>query len=913
MNNLNLIKACTFFLLIFNLNNNLHAESQKILITEFMAINSKTIEDEDGDDSDWLELHNPGDNDINLNGWYLTDKADNLTKWQIPNITLKAGDYLLVFASEKKRDDPNSELHTNFKLSGSGEFLAVVEPDGTTISHSFGDAFPAQRDDISYGLFQGQLVFFSDPTPGEENILDNLVQAPQFNKTRGFYNEPFEVTLSGIGEGIKLYYTTDGTRPSSTSGTLYTSAINIATTTPLSAVAINETGVASEIISHTYLFTNDIVKQPNNPAGYPTTWSPNKFSAGNAPADYEMDPEICNHEDYKDLMDDAFQSIPTLSIVTNLGYIFSHEINSETGGIYIYTGNTGEGATGAEWERPVSVEFYDPDTKKEFQVNCGLRLHGGNSRVPENSQKHSFRISFRSQYGPSKLNFNFFEEKTSTNEFNALVLRAGYNYSWVKNSSTQRLNAQYLQDPFAKTTQLALGQVSPHNRFVHLYLNGLYWGVYNVSEKLTNDFMESYLKGDEDDFDVVKDHAGTVDGNRDAWTRLSNQTNAGLAYNTNYQKVQGKNPDGSLNSGYENLLDVENLIGYMQYNMYIGNEDWDHNNWIAARNRVTNDAGFRFFAWDAETSLVDVNANIVDENNEGNPSWFYQKLQANEDFRVLFADHIQKNFHNGGPLSPEAAIERYSKLADEIDLAIIAESARWGDYRKDVAPSDNDRVLYTRNDHWLPKKQYLLDNYFPYRTDIVVEQFRQIGLFPDIEAPLFSEENGEKTAAINLGMTTNYGDIYFTTDGSDPREQITSNIGTTAQAFSSVVYLASDVTVKARAKSGNEWSPITEGVFTFNGVTAIDEEIAQNNFSHGNYPNPFSQATTIKYNLPVDGDVQVDIFTLDGRLIEKLFTGYQTQGMYTLKWDSSNAKAGIYIYQIRYNDKSYIGKLICSK
>jgi hypothetical protein len=539
-------------------------------------------------------------------------------------------------------------------------------------------------------------------------------------------------------------------------------------------------------------------------------------------------------------------------------------------------------------------------------------LHGGNSRVPDNSQKHSFRLSFRSQYGPSKLNFNLFDDATATNDFNALVLRAGYNYSWTKNDPNQRKNAQYLQDSFAKNTQLALGHPSPHERFVHLYINGLYWGLYNISEKLTNDFMESYLKGKEDDFDVIKDHGGVVDGYWTDWTKLYNQAKAGLSSNTNYQKVQGKNPDGTVNPGLDNLLDIENLIDYMQYNMYIGNIDWDHNNWIAARNRVSNDAGFRFFCWDAETSLIDVNENIVDENNEENPSWFYHLLQGNEDFRVLFADHIQKNFFNGGPLSPEAAISRYTKLADEIDLAIIAESARWGDYRKDLVPSDGTRVLYTRNDFWIPRKNDLLNNYFPYRSGIVVEQFRQIGLFPNIKAPVFSHNGGEMSSGINLGMSGNNGKIYYTIDGSDPREQITSNIVTQAQLFTNELPLSTDVTIKARGKSGNEWSPISVANFDFGNITSNSELAQIEDINSGNYPNPFIESTNIFFTLPANGEIQIDIVSIDGRLITNLQKGYLTSGYHTIKWDANRTKAGIYLYRINFNGQNYFGKIIKS-
>lgn len=903
MKNIHLVFLGLLFLLVLR-TKTLFAESGKIVISEFMAINSNTIDDEDGDDSDWLELYNPGDNPINLNGWYLTDNPDNLVKWEIPNITLNANEYLLIFASEKKRNDPASNLHTNFKLSGSGEFLALVEPDGTTISFSYGESFPAQRKDISYGIYQGQNVYFDEPTPGAENNHGSLPFAPIFSSTRGFYETAFNVTLSSPSEGT-IYYTLDGTRPTKTTGTVYTSPLEISKTTTLSAVAINASNESSEIITNSYWFIEDILQQTNTPAGYPTDWK-KASSSTLIPADYEMDPEICNSIEYKDQMEDALKSVPSMSIVTSKHYLFSDTEDITNGGIYIFTGKPS--AKGIDWVRPTSAEFYDPKTGKEFQINCQLKLHGGNSRNPDNSPKHGFQLRFKSAYGPSKLNFNLFEEKGATNEFNSLVLRAGYNYSWTKNNETQRTNAQYLQDPFAKNTQLAMGQPSAHERFVHLYINGIYWGLYNLSEKITNDFMESYLNGDEEDFDVVKDHGDVVDGDRNAWNKMFSIAKSGFSNNTNYQKIQGKNADATVNTNYDNLLNIENFIDYMIYNIYIGNGDWDKNNWIAARNKVTNDAGFRFFAWDAETSMTELDFDNSNLNNDENPSWLYQKLRSNNDFKLLFADHIQRNLFDGGPLSPEGAIENYAKLADEIDLAIIAESARWGDYRRDIDKTSSS--LYTRNDYWIPQKNNLMNNYFPNRTEIVTTQFQDMGLFPNIEAPLLSEASGEKTEAIHLGMTSNYGDIYYTTNGTDPREQITSNITLQAQLFINALPLSSNVTVKARAKSGNEWSPITIGTFDFNNITSVPDLAEVKNIEAGNYPNPFSESTTIYFTLPGDGDVQIEIIGIDGKLVTHLYCDYMTAGYQTVNWTPNNKKAGMYLYRINFNNQYYFGKIM---
>ena len=888
--------------------------SHKLLITEMMAINGSTLADEDGDYSDWIEIYNPGVSAINLYNWSLTDDPAELNKWQFPSATINAGSYLIVFASDKNRKNANGQFHTNFKLSGSGEYLALVESDMKTISYSYGQAYPAQQEDVSYGLLNGINVFLTTPTPGTSNISGSQVVEPVFNHERGFYDKPLNVEIYSPEEGVTIYYTTNGTPPSATSGIAYTAPIAITTTTPLSAVAVNTKGETSAVVTQTYLFIRDIVKQSNQPQGYPEVWSTSKYSKDRLPADYEMDPEVCNDPSYKDLMDDALKAIPSLCVVTNKDYIFSLDNNPNTGGIYIYTGNSGDGSIGLGWERPTSVEFFDPSTGQNFQVNCGILLHGGNSRVPDNSQKHSLRLSFRSEYGVSKLKFNFFDDKRDpTNEFNSLVLRAGYNYAWTKNDSKQNKRADFIRDPFAKNTQLDMGDPSAHNRFVHLFINGLYWGVYNVSEKITNDFMASYMNGNEEDWDVVKDHNGTVDGTRNEWNNMMSLAQKGLSSSSAYQKIQGNNANGTPNTNYPNYLDVKNLIDYILYNFYIGNKDWDGNNWLAARNKVETKYGFRMFAWDAETSMIDVNENIVDMN-DGEPTKLFNYLKKNDDFKLLVADHIQKHFFNGGALSAEACTERYQQLVDEIDLAIIGESARWGDYRRDVHPV-NDAELYTRNDHWLVEVESQLANYLPYRSTIVFNQLKSSGLFPDTEAPLFSNYGGKVNDGIVLTMENpnTSGQIYFTTNDNDPREQ-GGAISGSAHIYNNSLNIVGKGTIKARVKTGNEWSALTEAKFksddTVNFVTSTRDLAMLETHC---YPNPVTTRANITYRLPTNGNVKVSMFSPDGRLQDVLYNGMQNSGNHQLVWDATSFDNGIYFYQISLNGLKQSGKIIVRK
>ena len=124
----------------------------QVLISEFMASNTSTLADEDGEFSDWIEIHNAGPSSVHLDGWFLTDSASQLMKWRFPTTNLASGGFLLIFASDKDRIAPGSNLHTNFKLTAPGEYLALVQPDGVTIVSQFGPVFPPQLPDVSFGF-----------------------------------------------------------------------------------------------------------------------------------------------------------------------------------------------------------------------------------------------------------------------------------------------------------------------------------------------------------------------------------------------------------------------------------------------------------------------------------------------------------------------------------------------------------------------------------------------------------------------------------------------------------------------------------------------------------------------------------------------------------------------------------------
>ncbi|MBN1187691.1 MAG: lamin tail domain-containing protein [Bacteroidales bacterium] len=759
---------------------NFFVSGQTVRIDEFMALNQTTIADEDGEYSDWIELYNPTGSTINIGGWTLTDDKLMPDKWMIPAITLEANSYLLIFASGKNRQVQGNELHTNFKLSGSGEYLGLYNNSGIVITE-FDPAYPEQQVDVSYGYLEGIYVGFNDPTPGYATTAgaQTVVPAPTFDHSHGFYDAAFDLLISDELGSAQIYYTTDGSVPGTSNGFLYSSSIHIDSTSIIRAVAIVSGQEPSRITTCTYLFLNDVIHQPNNPTGYPANWGRYTELPGYAIADYEMDPELISDTNYAKAVIEALKDLPTISLVTDKDHFFSNVNNSDTGGIYIFTGpplsNTVNGV-GDGWIRPVSFEYFADGDTNSLQIDCGIKLQGGHSRRPEKSPKHSFRLVFRNEYGPTTLNYPIFGNDANT-EFNSITLRAGFCNTWIHWQAEQRDKSLYLTDTWAKDVQKAMGHMAVENDFVHLYINGIYWGLYNTSERIDRKFAASYLRGDNEDFDVIKDYTEVVDGNIAAWNSMMSLANAGFATREDFQRIQGNNADGTPNGDYENLLDMNNFIDYFIINLYGGNTDWDHHNWAAIRNRVKPGKGFQFICWDEEHIHKDVyDMDAMGTNNSNCPSRIFQQLTQNADFRRLFADRVAKYCYNDGFLTPDKAEEFWVLRNNEVENSMFAEAARWGDYRRDVHSwQTGPYELYTKETHWDPHKDYLQNTYFPLRTDVFLNTLKAYGLYSPVDPPILKINNSPTTQAyINIGDELSIGaidgEIYYTIDGSDPAD-----------------------------------------------------------------------------------------------------------------------------------------------
>jgi len=216
-----------------------------------------------------------------------------------------------------------------------------------------------------------------------------------------------------------------------------------------------------------------------------------------------MDPEVVNNSHYRNTIKDDLKSVPTLSLVMDVDDWFK----SGGQGIYI---------RGELIERAVSAELIFPDDREGFQINCSVMIVGGSSVGRWKMDKLSMRLKFQSEYGSAKLRYPIFGEEVA-DEFDTLVVDARMNNSWgygggvmlpnnsrpwISGNPSQRDVAQYTRDQYVADIQNAMGGHAPHGRHIHLYLNGLYWGLYCLHERPDEHFAAVYFGGDEEDYPI---------------------------------------------------------------------------------------------------------------------------------------------------------------------------------------------------------------------------------------------------------------------------------------------------------------------------------------------------------------------------------------------------------------------------
>ncbi|MCP4190209.1 MAG: DNRLRE domain-containing protein [Planctomycetaceae bacterium] len=680
---------------------------------------------------------------------------------------------------------------------------------------------------------EGTGQFFADATPGKASVEAgyNSVADTKFSADRGFYDAPVDVSITTTTPDASIIYTLDGTPPEvSSNGTIrngleYIAPITVASTTTLRALAYKSGLRSSNVDTQTYLFPSDIIEQTSRAtidAGFPSRW-------GGRGADYGLDPDVLGPNDsydgvYAASFAEDLKSLPTISLVLDIDDMFGSR------GIYSNVGSRGQA-----WERPVSAELIYPDGTEGFQIDAGIRMHGGASRSL--SRKNNMRLLFKEQYGETKLDYPWFGN--GVDRFDTVVLRAHFNDGWGWGGAGG--DPLFARDQWHRQTQAAMGHTAAGYAYAHLYINGIYWGLYNPSERPDASFAAQHLGGDKTEWDAMN-HNGVVDGSSSAWNRMQSlarsvDTASGTASKwAAYQRLQGNDSNGNNNASREDYLDIENYIDYLLISFYSGNDDWPGRNWYAARRRGEESEGYQFFAWDSEISMdlsnrTHLNENVIrDANNQPqDAAQAYGSLRRYDEFQLAFADRVHKHFFNHGvfyvdpnnsnwdPANPERNMPaaRMVEITDLVAPAIGPESARWGDQHRSTP--------YTRDAEWQSELDYMLRTFFPRRSAIVMNQLRAENLYPDTEAPEFEvdgarQHGGAVPAGSLIGLDNpngGQGTIWFTTDGSDPRQPGGAVNTASATQFTDTFSLLESGTLKARTLIGTEWSALTEAFFTF--------------------------------------------------------------------------------------------------
>jgi hypothetical protein len=564
--------------------------SQSITINEVLSSNTAVNQDEDGSYEDWVEIYNYGASAINLNGFGLSDDVTLPHKWTFPAVTLNAGQYLLVWCSDKNKTVVGSPLHTNFKIGASGETLYLTNQSSLNLATFPAIALP---ENVSYGKSPngtGSYFYFNVPTPGQPNnttTYSGIMPDPVFSSAGGFYTTNLNLGITNTVSGTTITYTTDGSdpNPNNLAGTTYsyknsyremvgdsdgpllsnsyrsftyTSPIAIVDRSPLP----NDLAKMSSTHHHTPsyiptvpIFKGTVVRAKATKAGYIPSKTVTKT--------YFITPSG----------NGAF-SLPVVSLSLSENKLFDYNSGIYVAGVMFdgwraanptvnadpYNFDANFRLEGDAWERSGNINYFKNGVEVVNQ-DIGIRVHGGYSR---GWQSKSLRLLARADYGKDSMNYPFFSDNgENLSVFNRLVLR---------NAGGDFFDTMYrdaLADALMKGTGIETMAYQPTITFV----NGEYWGILNLRERFDEYYFKNVCGIEKIDLDFMEnDQVGLPGSHYNAMYNFLNSNSLAISANFDYIKTQ---------------MDVDNMRDYYITNIYYDNTDWPHYNTLFWRKKTT--------------------------------------------------------------------------------------------------------------------------------------------------------------------------------------------------------------------------------------------------------------------------------------------------------------------------------------
>ncbi|TVR81000.1 MAG: T9SS C-terminal target domain-containing protein [Chitinophagaceae bacterium] len=641
------------------------------VINEFMASNSEVISDEDGDFEDWIEIYNPTQFTIELNGFFLSDDVDDPYRWQFPDYTLNPGEFLLVFASGKNRKS-GPYFHTNFRIDKDGEPLILSSPDSVWVDW----IEPIQLlTNTSYGRKTdggAEWVYFSVSSPGISNASGVKGPAPEdiieSSLPSGFYPSGTPLTLFFKNQDADIYYTINGERPDINS-------FKFSDSISLSRLLIPDRHYSN-------IQTAPRWQEPNSTQFGAIVLRAAAFKNGIRVSNYLQNvyfpEEMWPNKDWS-----------VFSIIMDEDDFFSHER-----GIYVpgpgfeedpYRANYYK--RGDDWERTVQLSFFNTEQELIFEHLAGARIHGDGTRK---APQKSIRLYARNRYGYETFDYPFFEKKPNIKSFKRLILRTSMG-DW---------NRLGLTDEFVTAAVRPLNLDYMEFLPVIVFINGEFWGIHHLRERIDQYYYMSNHGVNPENIDEIDGLGYANRGTADAYFKMFNFFRNADPQEAGFYDETSK------------LIDIENVVDYFIAKMYFRNLDWPFRNYTLWKSEY---GKWRWVFFDCDACLIRFgDYNMLEylqeqhfpEHIDADLFLIIRRLLQNEKTYGLFMQRLNRHIEH--TFSPERLLPILDKMAENHRHYIEEQVKRWhvpaSVYQFEQNIKDLERFIIRR--HELMSRQF---------------------------------------------------------------------------------------------------------------------------------------------------------------------------------------------------------------
>lgn len=620
--------------------------SAQLVLNEMMSYNTSTVQDVDGDYSDWIELFNSGAEAINLADYAIGDDDFN-SSWAFPEKVLQSGEYLVVFASGKNYRNPEEELHSDFKIKKSGETIYLYHKTGSIVNYipakSLGVDISFARLPDGYGDFALALL----STFAYQNSTDQLLDILSSSHESGVYESRFFLQLSSQ-EGYDIFYTLDGSipNPSSPNTFFYTAPIAITDRS-------GDDNTISNIPTSIFQFPHPYGwRMPGEKLSKGTVIRFRSYK-NNLASSMVFTKSFFVFNEEKDPYE-----FPLVSLVTEAKNLFDDTLGIYVPGIHSDIDNPNWSGNffyrGRDWERPLHFSIMNTSGDLVYEQNAGVRIKGFGTRA---AAQKSLKLYARQDYGDNKFFFDPFGK--GLDRYSKLTLKTMFG-SWAEIGFTDDIMDGILTDMNLNVLSSAPAVV---------FVNGEYWGIHNFRESFDEDFLYDHYSYSKSTVSILTGDAVPEYGSNEDYIAMLDYAVANdLSEEIHYKRM-------------EDWMDIDNYIDYLVVETFFANRDWPHNNikfWKVSNGKWQ----WHLYDMDAACLYDNVDYNMFDYLDTEDPSELpeyanklYKNLMESKVFRKRFLEkyiyHLQHNLK--ADVLKERVTALYRLYYNEMDEHI----ARW--------------------------------------------------------------------------------------------------------------------------------------------------------------------------------------------------------------------------------------------